>query len=203
MHLQDWMQTGGFQYVILPGLIFLLRIGDVTLGTLRILYVSRGMKTLSMVFAFFEVLIWLFAVGQILSNLTHAANYIAFAAGYAAGNYAGIWVEERINLGYLLLRVFVRQGSEALAATLRAAGFGVTRVSACGTEGPAEVLLTVIRRRDCVAALNLIRQQAPQAFYTTEEVKSVSQVPFPTTEVRPARLTGRSRILFRRILAPR
>ena len=203
MTLNDWIQTGGFQYVILPCLIFLLRIGDVTLGTLRIVYVSRGMKTLSMAFAFFEILIWLFAFGQILKNLTHPANYIAFAAGYAAGNYVGIWMEEKLSLGCLMLRIFTCQGSDPLAQQLREAGFGVTRVDACGTQGPAEVLLTVLQRKDWTKALTLLQEYAPHAFYTTEDVKSVSQSPFSLTGSQRTAVPGRRRMLFRRPLAVR
>ena len=189
--------------MLLPVLIFLLRIGDVTLGTLRIVYVSRGMKTLSMIFAFFEILIWLFAFGQILKNLTHPANYIAFAAGYAAGNYVGIWMEEKLSIGCLMLRIFTCQGSEALAEQLRGAGFGVTRVSACGTQGPADVLLTVLRRKDCTRALNLLRQNAPHAFYTTEEVKSVSQSPFSLDGTQHIPFPGRRRMFPQKQLATR
>ena len=203
MTLTDWMPANGLPYLVLPALIFLLRIGDVTLGTLRIVYVSRGMKTLSVAFAFFEVLIWLFAVGQILNHLDHPAGYFAFAAGYATGNYVGIWVEEKLSLGCLMLRVFTCQGSEALATRLREAGFGVTRVNACGSEGPAELLLTVLRRKDCDQALRLLRTYAPRAFYTLEEVKSVSQSPFSRRDPQRPALFARQSMSLEKSLAAR
>jgi len=203
MALNTLMQTGEFQYVILPVLIFLLRICDVTLGTLRIVYVSRGEKILSVAFAFFEILIWLFAVGQILQNLNHPANYIAFATGYAAGNYVGIWVENKLSLGILMLRIFTCRGSDVLARYLRDAGFGVTRVSAYGTEGPAEVLLAVIRRQDCRQAMDLVRQHAPDAFYTTEEIKSVNHAPFSLNEQQPITISGKGLMFFRKQFAAR
>jgi uncharacterized protein YebE (UPF0316 family) len=103
----------------------------------------------------------------------------------------------------LMLRIFIRQNGDVLAARLREAGFGITRVNACGSEGPAEVLLTVLRRKDCRYALNLVKQFAPQAFYTTEEVKSVSQSPFPLNERQPVTIPDKGLMFFRKQFAVR
>ena len=101
--------SDAFRYIILPSLICLARICDVTLGTIRIMYVARGMKNLAMVLGFFEVLIWLFAIGQIMQNLTHWINYLAYAGGYAAGNFIGIAIEEKLSVGTLMLKIFSKR----------------------------------------------------------------------------------------------
>ncbi len=94
-----------FNYLILPLLIFLSRVVDVSLGTIRIIFVSKGFKFLSLVIGFFEVLIWLVAINQIWGNFTNIWLYLAYAAGFATGNYVGIWLDEKISLGNVMIRI--------------------------------------------------------------------------------------------------
>lgn len=92
-------------WVIIPCFIFIARILDVTLGTVRIIFVSKHMKSLAPLLGFFEVLIWLLAIGQIMQNLTNPINYLAYAAGFAMGNFVGIQIESRLAMGVVLIRV--------------------------------------------------------------------------------------------------
>jgi uncharacterized protein YebE (UPF0316 family) len=81
---------GLYTWIVLPLLIFLARVVDVSMGTIRVIFVSRGLKYLAPVVGFFEVLIWLLAIGQIMKNLSSPLCYVAYAGGFAAGNYIGI-----------------------------------------------------------------------------------------------------------------
>ena len=92
-----------FTWVVIPVLIFLARILDVSIGTLRLIYVSRGYKTLAPVLGFFEVLIWLAAIRQIMQHVDNPACFLAYALGFASGNYIGMWISEKLSIGKVLL----------------------------------------------------------------------------------------------------
>jgi uncharacterized protein YebE (UPF0316 family) len=181
-----------WKYVGIPLLICFARICDVTLGTIRIMYVARGIKVLAAILGFFEVLIWLFAIGQIVSNLTNVANYFAYALGYALGNYIGITIEEKLSVGVLMLRVITKKQADKLVDALREAGFGITAIDAKGVYGPVEVIFTVINRKDLGGAVDIIKHHNPQAIYSVQDVRSVSTSPFP-------RLNGDERVMRRLI----
>lgn len=121
-----------FVYIILPVLVFLARILDVSIGTLRIIFVSKGLKHFAAMLGFFESLIWLIAVTQVMQNLNSWQTYIAFALGFGAGNYVGVVLEERIALGNLLIRIITQKEADELVDVLRKAGYGVTSVDARG-----------------------------------------------------------------------
>lgn len=181
-----------WEYVGIPLLICLARICDVTLGTIRIMYVARGIKVLAAVLGFFEVIIWLFAIGQIVSNLTNIVNYFAYAFGYALGNYIGITIEEKLSVGVLMLRIITKDMAGALVKALRAAGFGITSIDGKGIYGPVEVIFTVINRKDLDGVVAIIKEYNPQAIYSVQDVRSVSTAPFP-------RLNGDERVMRRLI----
>jgi uncharacterized protein YebE (UPF0316 family) len=82
-------------YVVLPVMIFFARICDVSLGTIRVIFISKGVKYLAPIIGFFEVIIWLLAIGQVMNNLTNFVAYIAYGAGFASGTYIGMIIEEK------------------------------------------------------------------------------------------------------------
>jgi uncharacterized protein YebE (UPF0316 family) len=130
----------------LPLFIFTARVMDVSLGTLRIISLSRGRKYLAPILGFFEVFIWVVAISQLVRNLTDISGYLAYAAGFAVGNYLGMWLEEKLALGMLTLRIFaVREGDE-LSKRLAGAGFGVTVLEGHGAEAEVKVLFVIIQR---------------------------------------------------------
>ncbi|HOQ05094.1 MAG TPA: DUF5698 domain-containing protein, partial [Anaerohalosphaeraceae bacterium] len=93
---ESWMNSFWFAWIVLPLLIFIARIADVTIGTIRLIFVARGMKILAPLAGFFEVLIWLVVIGQIMRHLANPLCYIAYAAGFAAGNYIGMMLVDRL-----------------------------------------------------------------------------------------------------------
>ena len=164
-----------FKFVVLPLIIFSTRICDVTLDTLRIIYVSRGLKVLAASIGFFEVLIWLFAITQIFKNLTNPLYYVAYAGGFAMGNFIGILIEERMAIGTVVVRIITQKDVLELIDLLKNTGYGITHVDAEGAQGPVKIIFSIVKRRDIDHVLGIIQSNNPQAFYTVEDVRSVRE----------------------------
>jgi len=176
--------AGGFDWypwVVLPILIFLARVCDVTLGTLRIIFVSRGRRRVAPLLGFFEVLIWIVVIGQLVQHLQSPTAYIGYAGGFAAGNFVGMWLEDRLALGTFILRVMVSGDGKSLAKKIHDAGFGVTRVAGEGSAGPVELIYTVVKRKHVRCVMAIIHEASPGAFVTVEEVRSFEKGIFPET----------------------
>lgn len=168
-----------FSLVAVPVFIFLARICDVTIGTMRIIFVSRGMKMVAPVLGFFEVFIWIIAVGQIFQNLTNPLNYFAYAAGFATGNYVGMLVEEKLAMGLALIRIITQRDATNLINYLRAAGYGVTVLDAQGKQGPGKVIFSVVKRKNIKNVEDAIHEFNPKAFYSIEDVRRAAEGTFP------------------------
>ncbi len=156
-----------------PLLIFLLRIGDVSLATLRILLTMRNVRLLVPLIGFVEVLIWIFAVGNAIRNLSSPWHLLGYAGGFAAGNVAGLWLEEKLAIGMAMVRVVSRHGGVELAEALREKGFGVTEFAGQGRDGTVEILDTVVRRREIPAVLREVDRWDADAFVMVEEPRSI------------------------------
>ena len=169
-----FMDSQLFSLVLLPLLIFLARVTDVTIGTIRIIFISRGFRIFSALAGFFEILIWLFALGQIMNNLTSIVNYIAYAGGFSAGIFVGMTIESRIALGYQVIRVITQREATELEEHLRQADHIVTAVDAEGGRGPVKILFTVVRRKHLPKVIEEIKRFNPRAFYTVEDLRFVS-----------------------------
>jgi uncharacterized protein YebE (UPF0316 family) len=167
-----FVNAGWFVYAVLPLLIFCSRIVDVSLDTMRIIFLNRGRKFVAPLLGFVQALVWILAISQVMKNLTNPVCYLSYGAGFAAGNFIGMLIEEKVAAGMLTVRVILPRGNGGLAAALRQAGHGVTVLEGDGVRGPVNVLFIVIRRRLLPAITRLIRQNAPVAFYSTEEVRS-------------------------------
>jgi uncharacterized protein YebE (UPF0316 family) len=172
--MSDALQhLGTFSLIAIPLLVFVARILDVTIGTLRIIFVSRGMKYLAALLGFCESLVWILAIGQVIQNLNSWATYGAFALGFATGNFVGVFVEEWIALGNLVVRIITRRDASALIAHLRNTGYGVTVVNGQGETGQVQIIFTVCRRRDLSRVISAVKRFNPRAFYTVEDVRFV------------------------------
>lgn len=182
LDLGEYFDPVIFDYIILPALIFLARMIDMTLGTLRIIFVARSMKTIAPIIGFFESLIWLFAISQIIMNLSNIGTYIAFAAGFAAGNYVGIYLENKLAVGLLSIRAVTTNDASDLIGYLREKNFGVTSVSALGITGRVRLIISVIKRKDLDEYIRVVKQFNPKAFITIEDVRSVQEGFFPTPQ---------------------
>ncbi len=154
-------------------LIFCARICDVSLGTLRTVSVINGRGGVAWMLGFVEVLIWVFAVSNVIANLSHPAYAVAYALGFATGNYVGVRIEQWVAYGRQIVRVFTRRGAE-IAAALRGAGFGVTQFDGHGRDGPVQSLLIETRRRGVGEIIDRARTIDESCYYTVEDIKRVS-----------------------------
>lgn len=159
-----------------PLFIFFARILDVSMGTLRIMFVSKGFRAKATMLGFVEVLIWIVIVAQIFSNLDNWMNYVAFAAGFATGNYIGMSIEQRMKMGVQIFRIIVGEGSSGLITALKERDFRVTSINGEGVYGPVKVIFTVAKRKRWAELRDILNQYAPNAFYSVEDVKHVSQI---------------------------
>ncbi len=177
----EFWQSHGYSWVVLPLIIFLARILDVSIATMRFMFLARGARLPTVITGFFEALIWIIIISQIIRNLDNAMCFIAYAGGFAAGSYIGMRIEERLALGKVVMRVITSQPADELLAVLRDKRFGVTSVGAEGAKGPVRILFMVIKRADLEAVVDLIKKFNPNAFYTVEDIRYVSEGVFPLT----------------------
>jgi uncharacterized protein YebE (UPF0316 family) len=169
------MDTWYFDYLILPLLIFLARIVDVSMDTIRLIFIARGFKKFAPLIGFFQVLVWIITITRIMANLDNWTCYIAYAAGFAAGNFIGMILEEKIALGIEMIRVITQRKADNLISALKDNGFPVTTVSATGSFGEVSVLYIIVSRKYISKVLDLIRLYNPRAFYTIEDIRFVSK----------------------------
>jgi uncharacterized protein YebE (UPF0316 family) len=162
-------------YIFIPLLIFIARIVDVSIGTLRIVMVSRGKRKIAPLLGFIEVFIWIIAVGKIMQNLDNWFNIVAYSAGFATGNYIGLLIEEKVAMGIVRIQVITVITAGELIENLKNAGFGVTHHEAIGANGKVGILYSIINRADLPKVVKIIRETNPNAFYSIEDVRFVNK----------------------------
>jgi uncharacterized protein YebE (UPF0316 family) len=154
----------------IPVLIFVARICDVSIGTVRMVVIVSGHRALATVLGFVEVVIWVFAVGGTLKYLSQPLAVLAYAGGFAVGTLAGMVIEERMALGYRVVQVISPRTESEIADRLREHGHRVTSVDGHGRDGPVEIAVLVVRRRQVQNLLREIRELAPRSYVTVERV---------------------------------
>ncbi len=177
----NFSESDLFRWGILPLLIFLARMCDVTLGTLRNVFISKGLRNVVPILGFFEVTIWLLSIKQIMQHLDNPLCYVAFAGGFAMGTYVGLFVERRLAIGMQVLRIIINQNAQPLIDSLQNANFGVTIIDGHGAKGPVKIIFTIIKRKDIDFVRQLIHQTNPTTFYSIEDVRVASQGVFPNS----------------------
>lgn len=170
------------QWVILPILICSARILDQSIGTLRLIFLSKGMKRITPFLAFFESLIWLIAVSQILKHMDNFMTFIAYGLGFALGNYVGILLEEKISIGNAIVRIFPNTDSTLFIEYMKENNYGYTLMNAEGSKGPLKIIFSIVKRKHLTEFLNRTNEMLPNSFYTIEDVKSVKQGIFKPTD---------------------
>ena len=175
MDVHAFLKSDIFTYGVIPLLIFCSRIIDVSIGTMRLIFISRGYKLIAACCGFFEVLIWIFAITQVMSNLTNIYYYFVYAAGFSTGNYVGMLIEEKIALGNVLLRVVTKRKLIELADFLNTDQYGYTMLEAEGSQGNVHILFTILPRQDIDTVVSFIKNHFPNAFYTIEDIRFVNE----------------------------
>lgn len=155
------------------GLIFLLRVMDMSLDTLRVLVVMRGRKSIAWVLGFFQALIFVLAISSVLNNLDNPLNIVGYAAGFATGNVVGMWIEERLAIGHVHLSVVSSRLGTAIAERMRSEGYAVTEIPARGKDGMVSLLNISVLRKYVIEVHKIVNQVDPSAFITAEDVRPV------------------------------
>jgi uncharacterized protein YebE (UPF0316 family) len=171
-------------WVYLPLLIFVARTADMTLSTLRVAFIAQGRRVLAPLVGFVEALIWLVVISQALTHLSNPMCAIAYAGGFAAGNYAGLRLEERLAMGRRMVRFILPNrpadaAEEDVVAELRDEGFGVTVVHGDGRDGPVDILFTLARRADVPRLIEIVSRVHPKAFFSVADVRQASAETYP------------------------
>jgi uncharacterized protein YebE (UPF0316 family) len=154
-------------------LIFTLRIFDVSLDTMRVIFAIRGKRSIAALLGFLQAIIWIFAVGNAVRHLDSPLHILGYAGGYAMGTWVGITIENAIAYGVATIRVVTRSAGVEIAEALRSRGFGVTEFPGFGRDGSVEILNSVVQRGQVDQVMRLIIERDPEAFVTVEEPKSM------------------------------
>jgi uncharacterized protein YebE (UPF0316 family) len=178
----DW-----YIWVGLPLLIFLARVFDVTLGTLRIIFTSRGLRNLAPVLGFVETFVWIIAVSSLVKHAQNVVAYVGYAGGFATGTFVGMLLENKLAVGTVTIRAIIRRDPKELIETLYDAGFGITAVDGQGSTGTVKIIYTTLKRQDLPVVVDIFHRMLPGAFLSVEEVRSTEQGVFPTQKNQFAR----------------
>ncbi|MEJ2244930.1 MAG: DUF5698 domain-containing protein [Acidobacteriota bacterium] len=190
MIMLSFFESTAYTWVVLPLLIFFTRIIDVSLGTLRIIFINRSLSFYATISAFFEVLVWLLVLREVFQRLDNPLCFIAYAAGYAAGNYVGIIIENMVSIGKVIVRIITRKQADELVDYLRSAGYGITAIDAEGTKGPVKTIFSIVERKNLKSIVEIIKKFNPHSFYSVEDVRFVSEPVTPYRLPAPRRWTN-------------
>ncbi|MDI6884899.1 MAG: DUF2179 domain-containing protein [archaeon] len=168
-----------YTLVLLPLFIFIARVLDVSLGTIRVIFISKGFKYLAPVVGFFEIVVWLLAIAQIFQHFTNIVYYVAYAGGFAIGTFVGIYLDNKLLIGTEIIRIITRKRASKLVEVLKSEGYGVTSTDAEGIEGQVKIIYVILDRHDLPNIIEIIKRYNAHAFYTVEDVRFVSERIFP------------------------
>ncbi len=152
-------------------LIFGLRIVDVSLDTMRVLFAVRGKRLVAGILGFFQALIWIFAVATAIKYLDSWIHILGYAGGYATGTFVGITIESAVAFGLNQVRIVSMHGGVEIAEALRERGYGVTEYAGFGREGTVEIVNSVVQRAHMDEVMAIVDRFDPTAFVTVEEPK--------------------------------
>jgi uncharacterized protein YebE (UPF0316 family) len=183
-------------YVLLPALIFLARVADVTVATVKLMFVVNNARKAAAILGFFESLITIVALARIMQDASNLPAYIMYAGGFATGTYVGMWIEEKLAYGNVLVRIISKHIPGELLTYLTENQYRYSMVDANEQEGNSQILFTVCQRSRLSAFLETLEQIAPKALYTIEGVKKVSNEFLPETEKSPKLNLARKLLLL-------
>jgi uncharacterized protein YebE (UPF0316 family) len=164
-----------FSFLILPLMIFVARICDVSINTIRIIYMLGGRRLTATLLGFFEAFIWLLVIREIFKHLDNWLCYVAYPAGFACGIFVGMIIEEKIAYGKVIVRIITRKDVNPLIQYLNTQQFRFTKVEAEGPDGKENLVFTVLDRERLEDLLNKLKEIIPTAFYTIEKVKAAAE----------------------------
>ncbi|EPE84098.1 PF10035 family protein [Leptospira noguchii str. 1993005606] len=167
-----------FDYILLPCFIFLSRVTDVSIGTIRVILLTREKKGIAASLGFLEVLLWIVVITQVIKNLNNVFCYLAYAGGFATGTFIGMILEEKLAIGFSLLRIISPQNGNEIANKLSEAGYGVTTMNGHGSRDPVKIVFTVLKRKKINQAMKIIQSVEPDVFYSIENARRTNTTAF-------------------------
>lgn len=156
-------------------MIFILRVVNYAIGTVRMIAITRNLKLLAAILAAIEALVFAVVIAGVVNDLDNFINLFAYCAGAAVGSWVGMVIEARLVRGYMIANVFANGDGETIAAKLREAGFGVTTTQSLGRDGVVTTLRSVLDKREMKRFNALVNQIKPDAFMVAEEARSVQR----------------------------
>ena len=153
--------------------IFVLRVLNIAIDTLRFMLTMRGKRGISWILGFIESVLFVVVIGSVINDLNNILNIIGYSAGFATGTVVGMAIEKRLAIGYVHLNIISRQKGANLADTLRNANYAVTEIPALGKDGAVSLLDCSIRRKDMIDIEQLILEADPDAFITVEDITPI------------------------------
>jgi uncharacterized protein YebE (UPF0316 family) len=172
LNLEHWFTTTTLLNALL---IFALRVCDMSLDTVRVLFVMRGRKGIAWVIGFVQSAVFLIAFAAALKNIDNPLSFLGYAAGFATGNVVGIWMEEKMAIGYTYLRIISMRFGSKIAEQLRAEGYAVTEISGRGKDGMVNILNCSILRRHTTHAIQIVEDIDPEAFVTSQDTSAIQR----------------------------
>jgi len=153
-------------------LIFCLRLIDVSMGTVRILMAVRGRRLLASLIGFVEVIVFLVAISQVVTNIGNWWNVLAYAGGFALGTVLGVTIENKLAIGLAEINVISMGKGTEIAEVLRDHGYGATEFLGAGQTKIVDMVRTVVRRREVPSVMALTSDVDEEAFVTVSDMKS-------------------------------
>ncbi len=153
--------------------IFIVRVVNMTLDTVRMLTVVRGMKTITFILGVLETMLFVIALGSVINDLDNPLNILAYSLGFATGNVIGMTIEKRLAFGFINLTIISAMHGQEMATKIRELGYAVTEIPARGKDGTVEVLECSVQRKDALEVQNIARQVDPNAFITSRDIHPV------------------------------
>jgi len=170
--------------ILLTGLlVFLARVIDVTLGTLRTLSIVNGMMKTAFVLGFIEISLWLVVISKVMADIYESPVLgVFYSLGFATGSAVGIMIEKRIAFGHVVLRVIIPFSEKEVAQTVRDSGHALTTFDGEGMKGPITELCIACQKDEIGKILAIIKTEVPEPFYITEQAASMSRLYRPTLQ---------------------
>jgi uncharacterized protein YebE (UPF0316 family) len=162
-------------HIVIPILIFLSRVVDVSLGTMRIILVSKSFKIYASILGFFEVLIWIVAIGQLMGDVNNITTYLAYALGFSVGTYIGMIIEEKVAIGTLLLQVITKNHKKELLDILKEKNVRAFDINAKSKDGEVGVIYVIVTRKNYKKVAKNITEVDPKAFFAVEDINVVQE----------------------------
>jgi len=170
--MESWLTLATLQNALF---IFLLRVCDMSLDTVRVLFVMRGRKGIAWVIGFVQSAVFLIAFASALKNIDNPLSFLGYAAGFATGNVVGIWIEDKLAIGYTYLRIISPKYGYKIAEELRTQGYAVTETSGRGKDGVVNILNCSVLRRNARNAIQIVQDIDPDAFITSQDTSAIQR----------------------------